>query len=289
MIKKYNELSNEDKNKIVEYYYNNKKMKMDDISKEINISRRAISRVLREKSINTRLKNRYLLNDNYFDEINTEAKAYILGFIYADGFVGDEKHNNIVISINDYDIVQYIAEEIEFTGTIRKTNKGGFKNSKNGYSLNFSSKIMADRLRKIGLYPNKSLTISELPKIKNELMRHFIRGYFDGDGSILLSHNSSYYKNGNIVKKYIYPTYNFIILGTENFLKSIIKEANFNYAKIRDTKTKEIKSLNICAKKEFDNIFNYLYLNSTIKLERKYNKWNEIRSAFAEQSVKKMR
>ena len=52
---------------------------------------------------------------------------------------------------------------------------------------------------------------------------------------------------------------------------------------------KEIKSLNICAKKEFDNIFNYLYLNSTIKLERKYNKWNEIRSAFAEQSVKKMR
>ncbi|NME83013.1 hypothetical protein [Clostridium sp. SM-530-WT-3G] len=289
MTKNYNELSNEEKNKIVEYYYNNKNVSMDNISKEINISRRAVSRVLREKGINTRLKNRYLLNDNYFNEIDTEAKAYILGFIYADGFVGDEKYNNIVISINDYDILQWMAKEIEFTGTIRNTKKGGFENSKSGYSLNFSSKIMANRLREIGLYPNKSLTISELPKISNELMRHFVRGYFDGDGSILLSHNSSYYRNGNIVKKYIYPTYNFSILGTENFLKSIAKEANFNYAKIRDTKTKEIKSLNICAKKEFDNIFNYLYLNSTIKLERKYNKWNEIRSAFAEQSVKKMR
>ena len=289
MTKNYNELSNEEKNKIVEYYYNNKNVSMDNISKEINISRRAVRRVLREKGINTRLKNRYLLNDNYFNEIDTEAKAYILGFIYADGFVGDEKYNNIVISINDYDILQWMAKEIEFTGTIRNTKKGGFENSKSGYSLNFSSKIMANRLREIGLYPNKSLTISELPKISNELMRHFVRGYFDGDGSILLSHNSSYYRNGNIVKKYIYPTYNFSILGTENFLKSIAKEANFNYAKIRDTKTKEIKSLNICAKKEFDNIFNYLYLNSTIKLERKYNKWNEIRSAFAEQSVKKMR
>lgn len=289
MIKQYNQLSDEEKSKIVEYYYNNKNVKMDDISKNINISRRAVSRVLREMGINTRLKNRYLLNHNYFDEIDTEAKAYILGFIYADGFVGNEHYNNIVISINDYDIVKCIAKEIEFTGTIRKTKKGGFKNSRSGYSLNFSSKIMADTLRKIGLYPNKSLTISELPNIQKRLMRHFIRGYFDGDGSILLSHNSSYYRNGNVVKKYIYPTYNFNILGTENFLKSIVKEANFNYAKIRDTKTKEIKSLNICAKKEFDNIFNYLYSNSTIKLERKYNKWKEIKSAFSEQSVKQMR
>ncbi|MDO5516638.1 MAG: hypothetical protein Q4F66_03725 [Clostridium sp.] len=280
MIKNYNQLSNEEKNKVVEYYYKNKNVNMDDISKNINISRRAVSRVLREKGINTRLKNRYLLNHNYFDEVNTEAKAYILGFIYADGFVGSEKYNNIVIAINDYDIVEYIAKEIEFTGNIRNTKKGGFKNSKCGYSLNFSSEIMAKRLRGIGLYPNKSLTISELPKIQKVLMRHFIRGYFDGDGSILLSHNSSYYRNGNVVKKYVYPTYNFNILGTENFLKSIVKEANFNYAKIRNTKTREIKSLNICAKKEFNNIFNYLYLNSTIRLERKYNKWNEIKSAF---------
>lgn len=219
MIKQYNQLSDEEKSKIVEYYYNNKNVKMDDISKNINISRRAVSRVLREMGINTRLKNRYLLNHNYFDEIDTEAKAYILGFIYADGFVGNEHYNNIVISINDYDIVKCIAKEIEFTGTIRKTKKGGFKNSRSGYSLNFSSKIMADTLRKIGLYPNKSLTISELPNIQKRLMRHFIRGYFDGDGSILLSHNSSYYRNGNVVKKYIYPTYNFNILGTENFFE----------------------------------------------------------------------
>lgn len=87
----------------------------------------------------------------------------------------------------------------------------------------------------------------------------------------------------------VYPTYNFTILGTEEFLKQIIEKADFKYAKIRNTKTELIKSLNICAKKEFDSIFNYLYLDSTIKLERKYNKWNEIRSAFAAGAVKQMR
>lgn len=72
-------------------------------------------------------------------------------------------------------------------------------------------------------------------------------------------------------------------------MKQIISNAEFKYAKIRNTKTEQIKSLNICAKKEFDYIFNYLYLDSTIKLERKYNKWYEIKSAFAAGAVKQMR
>ena len=227
-------------------------------------------------------------DENYFDCIDTESKAYILGFIYADGFVGDEKFNNIVIAVNDLEILEFIAKEFKFTGNIRKTKKGGFENSKCGYSLNFSSKIMASRLREIGLYPNKSLTIDTLPQIDKKLVRHFIRGYFDGDGSIVLSHNTSYYKAIDGVIKYIYPTYCFMILGTKGFLEEIIKEAEFNYAKIHNTKSEKIKCIKINAKKEFNNIFKYLYDNSTIKLQRKYNKWNEIKSAFAVGAVKQI-
>lgn len=162
MTKNYNQLTSKDKENIVEYYYLNKKVNMNNIARNLNVSRRSISRVLQEKSVNTRLKNRYVLNENYFNEINTEAKAYILGFIYADGFVGNENFNNIVIAVNDLEILEFIVKEIEFTGEIRKTKKGGFTNSKCGYSLNFSSRIMADRLRNIGLYPNKSLTIDSI-------------------------------------------------------------------------------------------------------------------------------
>lgn len=288
MGKSYRDLNSYDKYRIVDYYYKNKDISMDNIAINLNISDRAVRRVLKEEGINTRLKNRYILDENYFDCIDTESKAYILGFIYADGFVGDEKFNNIVIAVNDLEILEFIAKEFKFTGNIRKTKKGGFENSKCGYSLNFSSKIMASRLREIGLYPNKSLTIDTLPQIDKKLVRHFIRGYFDGDGSIVLSHNTSYYKAIDGVIKYIYPTYCFMILGTKGFLEEIIKEAEFNYAKIHNTKSEKIKCIKINAKKEFNNIFKYLYDNSTIKLERKYNKWNEIKSAFAVGAVKQI-
>lgn len=289
MIKNYKELNNYDKDKIVEYYYKNKDISIDNIALNLNTSNRGISRVLKEKHINTRLKNRYTLDEHYFDFIDTEAKAYILGFIYADGFVGDEKFNNLVISINDIEILEFIAKEFKFTGKIRKTKKGGFLNSKCGYSLNFSSKIMVSRLREIGLYPNKSLTLDKLPHINSNLMRHFIRGYFDGDGSIVLSHNSSYYKSNEGITKYIYSTYCFMILGTKVFLEEILNITNFKYAKIYNTKTDAIKCIKITAKREFENIFNYLYDGSTIKLERKYNKWNEIKSAFIAGAIKQMR
>ncbi|MDU4323863.1 hypothetical protein [uncultured Clostridium sp.] len=288
MGKSYRDLNSYDKYRIVDYYYKNKDISMDNIAINLNISDRAVRRVLKEEGINTRLKNRYILDENYFDCIDTESKAYILGFIYADGFVGDEKFNNIVIAVNDLEILEFIAKEFKFTGNIRKTKKGGFENSKCGYSLNFSSKIMASRLREIGLYPNKSLTIDTLPQIDKKLVRHFIRGYFDGDGSIVLSHNTSYYKAIDGVIKYIYPTYCFMILGTKGFLEEIIKEAEFNYAKIHNTKSEKIKCIKINAKKEFNNIFKYLYDNSTIKLQRKYNKWNEIKSAFAVGAVKQI-
>lgn len=289
MKKSYNNLNLNDKKKIIDFYYSNKSICFEEISDVLGVSCRSVSRVLQEAKINTRLKNRYTLNDNYFNIIDCQEKAYILGFIYADGFVGDEKHNNIVISINDRDLLEEIASLLNFTGSIRGTSKGGFENSKEGFSLNFSSSIMATRLREIGLYPNKSLTLIKFPKIRKDLERHFIRGYFDGDGSIYLSHNTTYHMITGEKKKYIYPTYCFSILGTFEFLKEIEYRANFKFSKIRDTRTREIKSLEICAKKEFGYIFKYLYNDSTIKLDRKYQKWNLIKSAFIEKSVKKIR
>lgn len=288
MVKNYTELNSLDKNKIVEYYYNFKDIRIKNISNMLNISYRAVRRVLKEAGINTRLKNRYVLDENYFDCIDTEAKAYILGFIYADGFVGNDRFNNIVISINDREILEFISKEFKFSGEIRTTKKGGFKNSKSGYSINFSSKIMASRLREIGLYPNKSLTLEKMPCIDEKLIRHFIRGYFDGDGSIVLSHNTSYYKAKGGTIKYIYPTYCFMILGTENFLNDILEKTKFKHAKIYDTRSEKMKCLKINAKKEYENVFNYLYNNSTIKLERKYNKWNEIKSAFIAGAIKQI-
>lgn len=162
-MKSYNELSKFDKQSIVETYYKNKNFTFKDIAYHLNVSERSVSRVLFEKGINTKRKNRYTLNEDYFNEIDSERKSYILGFIYADGYVGDNKHNNLVIAINDKELLDKIKQEINFTGDVVRTKKGGFENSKEGYKLNFSSEKLVNNLRKYGLYPNKSLTISQLP------------------------------------------------------------------------------------------------------------------------------
>ena len=63
------ELNSYEKYKIVDYYYKHKDISMDKIAINLNISDRAVRRVLKEEGINTRLKNRYVLDENYFDMI----------------------------------------------------------------------------------------------------------------------------------------------------------------------------------------------------------------------------
>lgn len=276
----YNKLTNKDKNNIIKKYYDNRKVNFRELSNLLNVSERAVSRVLAEANINTKRINRYILNESFFKTVDNEQKAYILGLIYADGYVGNEHFNNIVIGLKDREIVEEIARIIEFDGEIRKSKKGGFENSKESYVLSFSSKEMAMDLRKLGLYPNKSLTITDLPEIDNNLFRHFIRGYFDGDGSIVLSKHTSYHKVDGKIKKYEYPSYCFSVLSTEIFLINMINKMSIKHYKILDTNTKEIKQIRVNAKCELEDLFDYLYGNSTIYLRRKYNKWLEIMSAF---------
>jgi intein/homing endonuclease len=276
----YNKLGECDRQIIIDTYYDKVNLMFDEISDMLNISRRAISRVLEEAGINTKRLNRYKLNESFFENIDNEQKAYILGLLYADGYVGDEHFNNIVLQLKDREIIEQIAKLLDFTGAIRKSKKGGFKNSKEGYVLNFSSEIMANSLRNIGLYPNKSLTLNNIPNMPESLLRHFIRGYFDGDGSIILSKHSSYHKVAGVIKKYEYPCYTFMILGTKEFIEKIVIIMHLNHYIITNTKTEEIKCLRVCAKCDANYLYNYLYDNSTIYLERKYSKWLEVLSAF---------
>lgn len=56
--------------------------------------------------------------------------------------------------------------------------------------IQISSKTLTADLLKLGCTPRKSLTL-KFPNDgifkSNDLIRHFIRGYFDGDGSVFIS------------------------------------------------------------------------------------------------------
>ena len=141
------------------------------------------------------------LRENYFDKIDTEDKAYFLGFLWADGCNLLERNRiNIHIHERDYELLKKLNDLIYDQNYIKKlkpsTSIGHFINGKfcrnngNSISLDINSKYMSSTLNKLGMIPRKSSTV-QFPSenvIPSYLIHHFIRGYNDGDGSIMKSH-----------------------------------------------------------------------------------------------------
>lgn len=246
---------------------------MKEMSKHLNISRRGIRRVLHEENINTRLKNRYHINnENYFHYIDTEFKAYILGFIYADGFVG--KHDDFCISLSDkvddnLKILKMFKEELDTNLEIRHSyNNCGSGN----YTFKFSNKTIVNDLNLCGVHTCKSLNMTEIPKnIDPIFMNHFIRGYFDGDGTIC-----TYYDTYDKRQRYTME-----ILGTQEFLDKIhniiCTECQIKPTALHDVK--RVPGLTRISHRGIENLIkirDYLYNNATIYLTYKFERFNKI-------------
>ena len=123
---------------------------------------------------------------------------------------------------------------------------------------------MAEELIKKGCIPNKSLVLKfpSYDTVPKELMSHFIRGYFDGDGCISL------HQQVHSIRKEV------SLLGTKEFLEGILKETGIGGTAIKKEKRTESNTYYIAwHKKEGDEMLNYMYGNASVYLQRKYNKY----------------
>jgi hypothetical protein len=114
----------------------------------------------------------YSVNDSYFNNITTEAQAYILAWFWSRGSGRIQIHNR------DSDILYLIRSELSYTGEITTY--------KNISSLNITLPSFHRHLHNVGCSIKKS-TCSLFPIIPNELVRHFLRGIFDSYGYLMLS------------------------------------------------------------------------------------------------------
>jgi hypothetical protein len=110
----------------------------------VGVSGRSVARVLADFGVNTKRKNRYTLNENYFDNIDTPIKSYLLGLMAADGCVTDK--NYIVLESIDRELVELLAKEIEYSGEIREIDRSPYQPH---YRINFSSQRLARKKEKI--------------------------------------------------------------------------------------------------------------------------------------------
>ena len=220
----------------------------------------------------------YQINEDFFDIINTEEKAYILGFFYADGTNCELNGELIGISFTqleqDVDILEKIKSamnaDYNFYSCVQKTNE------KIKYKFSINSKKLSKRLSELGAPPRKSLILKFPNKdiFKSEdLIRHFIRGYFDGDGSIIGQYVKADPKTNRQerIRRYftIISKNNSILLEFKEFFEENNINVNINYLK-RD----DMWRMSTSSKKEVEKIFNLLYKNSNFYLIRKFDKFN---------------
>lgn len=130
------------------------------------------------------------INENYFETINTEHKAYWLGLLVADGNVSDlNKKYCIRITLKNEDMyLPYL-----FLKDVESSSKIYIDKHDRATARVFSKKMFND-LVKLGVVPNKTGKETIPVDIPSNLFNHFVRGFFDGDGTIYKRKNRKRHK-----------------------------------------------------------------------------------------------
>ena len=201
---------------------------------------------------------RYSLNKEYFKSIDTQEKAYILGFLYADGYNQETKNQiRLTLQKQDKDILDKINIELNH-------NKPLLLLRDSYLDLSINSKKISQDLSFLGCTQNKSFTIRfPYNKLPENLYKDFIRGYFDGDGCISINQYNDVQINitGNLE----------FITELQLIFESVLK---VNRTKLQ--KRKKSYSLFYHGKKLCFKILDYLYKDNTISLERKEKLYKKI-------------
>lgn len=232
---------------------------LTEMGKREKIDRRTIAKHFKELGIKiVNKQNCAKFDENIFDNIDSEDKAYWLGFIFADGYIsssplrdGVKKYYNFEISLGIKDL-----NHLEKFKTFMRYDKNLIIDDHRCRFV-IANKHLWNTLNAYGCTPNKSL-ILKFPNLSNDLIRHFIRGFFDGDGCITRQVN------------HLTVSPRISLLGTKDVLEKILHHSNTNATFRHDTRHSEETLTLDWNKEQGIKFINYIYNNSNVYLDRKY-------------------
>ena len=241
-----------------------------DIIKKYHIADPTVIKVLKNNDIPIAYRKRHERDFSFFNEIDTEKKAYWLGALYADGNVSRSDKYGVAhasFSSTDYEWVEMFKSDIAYAGPILTEHHN--KYDKDIYKINFGNAEMARTLVKQGCVPAKSM-IMEFPNLPEELVHHFIRGYFDGDGCVFLSQPTWHYKDSNeiLVKSSV-------ISGSKAFLERLVFELPCLNKKVLGRPGHENNFVVSWNTSDTCIMYDYMYDGATRYLPRKKAKFDE--------------
>lgn len=268
--------------------YVKKKYGQVKAGKQLGLSAAAVKSVLKKYNIpirnlhesiclanqtNDRTVQHYGKDEEFFKKESSNM-AWILGFLASDGNVGkDSNRIRIELSSIDAEILSKIKNTIKIDNPIKyRENKKGF----NFVSLEWSSRTHKKDLEKYNIVPNKTYILSPPLKLNKKFYIDYIRGYFDGDGTI----NVNYLKHGKksirwgicgaskgVLQWIIDTLYNEYNIPKVNIHKDSSHEKDF-YSFTYSTNSSK-------------RIYEILYTDNSIFLKRKKDKFDKIISEFS--------
>ena len=230
------------------------------IAKKLGTNHTTLLKYMRKNGVQRSLKLRapnrgstkYYVNEDFFENIDTEEKAYVLGFWAADGWM-HVRALFIAVSEEDLEFLTMIKNIIPTDAPIvTKTKKSEF-NRKRLSILSLARKKMYQDIQKLG-YTDQKAENMVFPDIPKKLYKHFIRGFWDGDGYIGERQFSVVGKNQLFFRT----------------LQNIIFEetgAKLNFGLLRGTYPR------LTGAKKHKDAIRWIYSDSSIHLDRKYNKF----------------
>ena len=229
----------------------------------------------------------YSVNENYFDKIDSEDKAYFLGLLYADGYnYTARKNNHFSLSLADEDVLLLFKKAIDSEHLIYKIKSRSERHSQQ-YRLQINSKKLCERLTQLGCVQNKGrvLTFPSTDDLPTNLIPHFVRGYFDGDGSAWEGKRKTMlvkdkaYKSG--FRERIVHNVKFTITGSTSFItelqKILVKDAGLKFNKLNCSKNLTYnRTMEYSGRLQMKKFYEYIYKDATVFMKRKKDKFESI-------------
>lgn len=248
------------KDEILDLYIN-KDLPVTEVSRQLKINLKTLHSYLKDNNLKRGYWSRkYHCNDNYFEEINTPEKAYWLGALYADGNIHKHKSQSgtIRFSTKDKEWAEKFLECIEYEGSVLREYHKKFE--KEIFKARVTSDKMYYDLIKHGCVPSKS-KILKMPDLHNDLIPHFVRGYFDGDGTVGI------YKY--LTGKSTITLRSGICSGSEEFLTNILKYIPVKSKIIKKNSNKALWCFQFSVNDSL-SFCKWMYKDASIYLNRKY-------------------
>lgn len=263
-------LSNEQINIILKYF--NKEL-ASDVAKRAGCSESSVFAVY--KRFNKENYKKIYEHLKYFDDIDTDDKAYFLGFIAADGCVYTKDNDNVhrrFLSISIQRRDRYILEKLyKFMNKTNGryiydyTDKNGFEYS----NIQIGGNHLLESLSKYNIIPNKTWSYVPVNLNNDVLMFSFLRGFFDGDGSIT-NHKYKFSDNRNTLPS----AYQISIVGNFScmlFIKEFLQKHNIKSSMIKDKRkySHDFYHLVVSENSSIYLFLKHIYKNSVVHLNRK--------------------